>query len=215
MDQDLDKKIIEEANKKAEKIAKDAVQYRRQIQSASLEYVDDMLLEVSIAAKKAKENIRIIFERTMEDLDERINQIEADRQKIIEDLNLLSEYGIRPQIRDGSIAGTHSEMKAEPVNKTEKKMEDKENPVLTQAYEIRIRDGAGEKKEVYRPAKQPYEIKIAEEWKERIESMYEPLKIEEEEPPAEEEEEIEEGFSAADFDLDSEYFNWLESKEDR
>ncbi|KSV59339.1 hypothetical protein [Acetivibrio ethanolgignens] len=60
-----------------------------------------------------------------------------------------------------------------------------------------------------------YEIKIADEWKERVEGMLEGANrpLEELLPQQPEEEEPEGEYSAADFNLDEEYFNWLEEQE--
>lgn len=65
-------------------------------------------------------------------------------------------------------------------------------------------------------AKKPsYEIKIAEEWKDRIEQMMNEQESEFLESSAAiiEEEEPDEYFKASDFNLDSEYFEWLKEKE--
>lgn len=76
--------------------------------------------------------------------------------------------------------------------------EEGKQPITKGQYEIRVD----------KPVKASYEIKIAEEWKERVENMF----PEEPEPPQEKEEEKEGVYSAEDFNLDEEYFSWLEEQ---
>ncbi len=190
----LEIKEIKEAKMEAAAIVKEAEEYAREIHGASLEYVDDMLAEVSLAAKRAKESIRIIMEQVMEDIEQKINIIEANQKEILEDLRDFSENGSRP------IKRANYEIKID------------ENYIPKQAYQIKIKDGKEEKVETVKPAKQPFEIKIADDWKDRIEHMleeqnklYSDPEIKQEEKDSEED-----SYKASDFDLDREYFNWLE-----
>lgn len=199
-EQEDEKKIIEDAKAEAAAIIRQAEECAREIHAASLQYVDDMLLEISLAAKRAKENMRIIMEQVLEDLDQKIDIIESNKIEIFEDLKDFTENGTRP------IRKAHYEIKVD------------ESYIPKQSYRIKMTDGREEQVETVKPAKQPFEIKIADEWKGRIEQLAveqnqfcaEP-EIKTEEKDAEPEA-VEEGFQAADFDLDREYFNWLEDK---
>ena len=159
---DAEKREIEDAKRKASEIVKEAEDCAREIHVASLLYVDEMLEQISLAAKSARESIEIIMDQAMEDLNQKIDRIEANKIEILEDLRKLSENGTKP-IKKGN-----------------------------------------------------YEIKIADEWKDRIEHMLEepePTIINNKPEIKNEETELEEdGFKASDFDLDNEYFSWLEEK---
>ena len=80
---------------------------------------------------------------------------------------------------------------------------------------MKLKGSAGDSSEVHKPAKMPYEIKIADEWKGRVEEMLNESQetLIEEPTPQKIEEEEEEGFKASDFDLDAEYFSWLQEEE--
>lgn len=191
--------VVREAKKQAEMILRQAEENAREIHGSSLFYVDDMLAEVSLAAKRARESVRIIMEQTMEDLNRTIDIIEANQKEILEDLREMSENGNRP------------------VRRADYEIKIDENYRPKQGYQVKINDSEEERVAEYRPAKQPYEIKIADEWKDRIEKMLENTEqpYEEELPePEPEEEEEEEGFKASDFDLDAEYFDWLSQKDE-
>ncbi len=192
-EKNIGKKEIEEAKKEAAAIIKEAEECAREIHGASLEYVDEMLAEVSLAAKRAKESIRIIMEQAMEDLDLKINIIEANQKEILEDLRDFSQNGSRP------IRRANYEIKID------------ENYLPKQEYQIKIQDGKEEKRETIRPAKQPFEIKIADDWKDRIEHMLEEQNKLYSEPEIKKEEKEPEdtSYKTSDFDLDGEYFNWL------
>lgn len=198
-EQEDEKKIIEDAKKEAAEIIRQAEECAREIHGASLQYVDDMLLEISLAAKRAKENIRIIMEQVLEDLDQKIDIIESNKFEIYEDLKEFTENGTRP------------------IRKANYEIKIDENYIAKQGYQIKITDGKEEHIETIKPAKQPFEIKIANEWRGRIEQMLEEQNqlsaVMEEKAAEPEPEEIEDSFQAADFDLDLEYFNWLEDKE--
>lgn len=193
-EQEMEKKIIEEAQRKADAIIKNAQECANEIYGASLLYVDDMLTEVGLAAKKARASVTIIMNQVLEDLDRSINIIEDNKNEILKDLNELSENGTRPIVK------ANYEIKIDDFY------------VPKQAYDVKITDGVNEETEHYKPAKQPFEIKVAEEWKSQVEEMnLEPLPVLDLSGIIEEEKEEEkEGYSSSDFDLDSEYFNWLE-----
>ncbi len=193
-----EKQIIEDAKKRADTIVREAEEAARVIYASSLEYVDDMLAEVQLIAMRAKENMRIQNEMMMGEFDSRINMIEEHKQQLLEMLQSLSENGQRP-------------MKKASYNI---KVDEAYMP-RKQEYAVKTKGAAGEGLEVHKPAKAAYEIKIADEWKERVESMLEASKEpfpEEPELPEPEQEEEEEGFKASDFDLDGEYFSWLEEE---
>lgn len=192
-------KEVQEAKEKAALIIKQAEDCAREIHGASLEYVDDMLAEVSLAAKRAKESIRIIMEQALEDIDRKIDMIETNQKEILEDLREISENGSRP------------------VRRADYDIKIDESYIPKQAYDIKISDGKEERVESIRPAKQPFEIKIADEWKGRIEHMLDEQNNLHTEEPIKEEPEVDEtdddGFKASDFDLDAEYFNWLSDQD--
>ncbi len=194
-----EKQIIDDAKKRADAIIKEAEEVARVIYVSSLEYVDDMLAEVQLIALRAKESMRIQNEVMMEEFDSRINIVEEHKQQLLEMLQSLSENGQRP-------------MKKASYNI---KVDEAYLP-RKQEYAVRTKGAAGEGLEVHKPAKAAYEIKIADEWKDRVEAMLEnsgELIPEEPEPPkVEVTEEEEEGFKASDFDLDGEYFSWLEEE---
>lgn len=200
IEHEIEKQIIKNARKKAEQIIVEAEEVSRQIYASSLEYVDDMLTEVNIAALRAKENMRMAMEQMLEEFDIKISIIEQNKTEILEQLREMSENGNRP------------------VKKAQYEIKIDEAYIPKQSFQIKTGiDGEEKKEEVHRSAKQSFEIKIADEWKDRIESLsaitQEPEIIKPPEPEIEPEPEEEEGFRAEDFDLDSEYFAWLE--EDR
>lgn len=192
-----EKQIIDEAKKKADRIVKEAEETARIIYASSLEYVDDMLAEVELIALRAKESMRIQSEAMLEEFDMRINIIEQHKQELLVQLQELSANGQRP------IKKASYDIKIDEAYIPRK-----------QGYEVKMNNAGGQSVEAHRPAKQPYEIKIADEWKGRVEEILaasqEPLPEEAEFPDFDEEEE--EGFKASDFDLDAEYFAWLEEE---
>ena len=195
-----EKQIINDAKKRADAIVKEAEEAARIIYASSLEYVDDMLAEVQLIALRAKENMRIQNEVMMEEFDSRINLIEEHKQQLLEMLQSLSENGQRP------IKKASYNIKVDEAYLPRK-----------QEYAVKTKGAAGEGVEVHKPAKAAYEIKIADEWKDRVEAMLdssgEPIPEEPESPKVEETEE--EGFKASDFDLDGEYFSWLEEEKQK
>lgn len=197
-----EKQIINDAKKRADAIVKEAEEAARIIYASSLEYVDDMLAEVQLIALRAKENMRIQNEVMMEEFDSRINLIEEHKQQLLEMLQSLSENGQRP------IKKASYNIKVDEAYLPRK-----------QEYAVKTKGAAGEGVEVHKPAKAAYEIKIADEWKDRVEAMLEssgePIPEEPESPKVEETEEEEEGFKASDFDLDGEYFSWLEEEKQK
>ncbi|MFA9465372.1 MAG: hypothetical protein ACERKN_13890 [Velocimicrobium sp.] len=196
-EQDVGKKEIEDAKKKAEDIVKEAEEYAREVQGASLLYVDDMLVEVSLAAKRAKESIRIIMQQAMEDFDQKIDIIESNQKELLEDLRELSENGTRP------------------IKKAMYEIKIDEAYIPKKAYDIKINDGIEKRIESIKSQKQPIQIKIADEWKDRIQDMIEEdKKCSEVTIQEKTEDEVADGFQSTDFDLDEEYFNWLEKKDD-
>lgn len=192
-----EKQIIEEAKKKADEIVKEAEEAARTIYAASLEYVDDMLAEVELVALRAKENMRLQSEAMLGEFDARIDTIGQHKQELLEMLQELSANGQRPMKK-----ASYS-IKIDEAYIPRK-----------QSYEIKTHDENGENVEVHKSVKASYEIKIADEWKSRVDEMLaatqEPLQEEPELPEPDEEEE--EGFKASDFDLDGEYFSWLEEE---
>lgn len=195
-----EKQMIEAAKKRADEIIKEAEEAARTIYASSLEYVDDMLAEVELVALRAKENMRLQSEAMLEEFDTRIDTIGQHKQELLELLQELSANGQRP-------------MKKASYNI---KVDEAYIP-RKQSYEVKSHDADGANVEVHKAAKATYEIKIADEWKDRVEEMLaaskEPLPEEPELPEIDDEEE--EGFKASDFDLDGEYFSWLEESEKR
>lgn len=186
-------KDLDCAKKQAEAIIKEALEFQDQVRGASLLYVDDMLAEVSLVAKRAKESIRIIMQQALEDFDQKIDMIECNQKEILEDLRELSENGTRP------------------IRKADYDIRVDEAYQKKVAYDIKIHKEDGIQTESVKPAKQPYEIKVAKEWQARVAKL-------EEEPEQPVIEKIEEdsdntGFQTSDFDLDQEYFEWLEGND--
>ena len=192
-----EKQIIDEAKKRADAIIKEAEEAARIIYVSSLEYVDDMLAEVELVVLRAKENMRIQNEVMMEEFDSRINLIGDHKQQLLEMLQALSENGQRPTKKASYSI----------------RVDDTYLP-KKQGYTVKTKGAAGEGEQVHKPAKAAYEIKIADEWKGRVEEMLNESQkpVLEETKPVEVEEEEEEGFKASDFDLDAEYFSWLEEE---
>ena len=190
-----EEQIIAEARKRADAIIKEAEEVARIIYASSLEYVDDMLAEVELVALRTKENMRLQSEMMLQEFDSRIDMIGLHKQELLEMLQELSSDGQRPMKKASYSI----------------KIDDSYMP-RKQSYEVRSHDARGENVEVHKPVKAAYEIKIADEWKSRVDEMLaaaeEPLQDEPRLPELEEEEE--EGFKASDFDLDGEYFSWLE-----
>lgn len=195
-----EKQMIDDAKKRADAIIKEAEEAARIIYASSLEYVDDMLAEVQLITLRAKESMRIQSEVMMEEFDSRISIVEEHKQQLLEMLQSLSENGQRP------IKKASYNIKVDEAYLPRKK-----------EYAVRTKGAAGEGLEVHKPAKAAYEIKIADEWKDRVEAMLENsgelIPEEPESPKADEAEEEEDGFKASDFDLDGEYFSWLEEEE--
>ena len=193
-----EKQIIDEAKKRADAIIKEAEEIARIIYVSSLEYVDDMLAEVELVVLRAKESMRIQNEVMMEEFDSRINLVGEHKQQLLEMLQALSENGQRPTKK------ASYNIKIDEAYLPRK-----------QAYTVKTKGSAGEGVEVHKPAKMPYEIKIADEWKGRVEEMLNESQkpVLEETKPVEVEEEEEEGFKASDFDLDAEYFSWLKEEQ--
>lgn len=191
--------LLEDAKRKAEQMIKDAEDEARSIYGASLEYVDDMLSEVSLVVLRAKEEIRKYCDEMLHELDNKAERIESHKKTILEQIQEVSDHGNRP------------------VKKVKYDIKVDESYFPKKEYTIKANDGTGVKTETYKPAKQPFEIKIADEWKDRINEMlseeayYEEPVIEPEPEPEEEEA----AFSADDFDLDGEYFNWLNEQKEK
>lgn len=192
-----EKQIIDEAKKRADAIIKEAEENARIIYVSSLEYVDDMLAEVELVALRAKESMRIQNEMTMGELDSRINLIREHKHQLLEMLQALSENGQRPMKK----ASYNIRIDEEYLSKK-------------QGYTVKLKGSAGDGSEAHKPAKMPYEIKIADEWKGRVEEMLDESQMPLIEEPISQknEEEEEEGFKASDFDLDAEYFSWLQEE---
>lgn len=190
--------LLEDAKKKSSQMIKDAEDEARKIYGASLEYVDDMLSEVSLAVLRAKEEMRKYCEELLQEFDNKAERIESHKRAIMEQIEEVSEHGNKP------------------VKKANYSIKVDESYFPKKEYTIKANDGSGEKIDTYKPAKQPFEIKIADEWKDRVEEMlteepyYEEPPIEESMPEVEEE-----GFKAEDFDLDGEYFDWLNEKTEK
>lgn len=189
-----EEQIITDAKKRAAEIIKEAEEAARTIYASSLEYVDDMLAEVELVVLRAKENMRLQSEIMLLDFDARIDTINQHKQELLELLQEVSANGQRP-------------MKKASYNI---KIDEDYMP-RKQSYEVKSYTVNGESRELHKSAKASYEIKIADEWKSRVDEMLaaseEPLL---EEPNLDVPEEEEEGFKASDFDLDGEYFSWLE-----
>lgn len=160
---DVEQKELEEAKKKASEIIKEAEDCAREIHSASLLYVDEMLEQITLATKSAKQSIEIIMNQAVDDLNQKMKRIEENKLEILKDLRELSE--------DGTI----------PIRKVN------------------------------------YEIKVSDEWKNQVDHMFDEPSIPYEKETVENEtmelEEEDDRFKATDFDLDNEYFTWLEEKE--
>ncbi|MCR5792768.1 MAG: hypothetical protein K6G65_06335 [Lachnospiraceae bacterium] len=199
MSEELEKIMMEDAKKKAAKIVAEAEECAREIYGSSLQYVDDMLSEVSIIAQRAKESMRKECEDMLELMQIRIDTIEQNRQELLEQLQQVTENNEKP---------LHKERPQIKV--------DESYGARRKAYEVKIQDGAETKVEAHKPAKASYEIKIADEWKDRVEAMMneanEPY-IPEPEPEPEPEED-DGNFKSSDFDLDGEYFAWLDENEE-
>lgn len=191
MENQKEKQIIEDAKKQADSMIREAEEAARTIYASSLEYVDDMLIEVELITLRAKENMRIQSQAMLEEFDTHVNLIEQHKQELLDMLHELSEN------RQGPLKKASYDIKIDEAYIPRK-----------QVYAVKINDAGGERAEIHKPAKQSYEIKIADEWKGRAE---EALAASEELFPEPDEEEAE-GFKASDFDLDGEYFTWLEEK---
>lgn len=191
--------LIKQAEAEAARIIKNAEVVARQIYGYSLEYVDDMLAELNLYVLRSKEMMRLQMESMLEEFDAKVDLMAGHKAELLELLREHTENGQQP-IRKGNY-----EIKIDESYRAKKA-----------GYEVKIKNGTESKTEVHKPAKVAYEIKIADEWKERVESMLTEAKEEFKEPlpPEPEEEEIEGQFSAEDFNLDEEYFNWLEEKEE-
>ncbi len=191
------RQIIEAAKKQADQIIKEAEDVARTIYAASLEYVDDMLAEVELVALRAKESMRVQYEFMMEEFDTRINIIGEHKKELLCQMQELSANGQRP-------------MKKASYNI---KIDESYIP-KKQSYAVKSNNANGTSVEVHKPAKASYEIKVSDAWKQRVEettAASQNSEPEETKIPFEEEEE-EEGFKASDFDLDAEYFAWLEEE---
>lgn len=191
--------LLEDAKKKSAQIIKDAEDEARKIYGASLEYVDDMLSEVSLVVLRAKEEMRKYCEELLQEFDNKAERIESHKRTIMEQIQEVSEHGNKP------------------IKKVNYNIKVDESYFPKKEFSIKANDGSGEKIETHKPPKQPFEIKIADEWKDKIEGMVtDELSYEEPiEEPEPEEEEAEEGFRAEDFDLDGEYFDWLNEKKEK
>lgn len=191
--------IIKEAKEEAARIIKEAENTAEQIYGSSLEYLDDMLSEVNLIVLRSKELVRLQMESMMEEFDSKLDILAGHKQELLE---LLQE---------------HTQGGQQPVKKGQYEIKiDEDYLARKTGYDVKIRNGAETKVESHKPAKAAYEIKIAPEWKERIDSMLaagsEPVF---EEPEPEPEEDDEDGFKASDFNLDDEYFSWLEEQEEK
>ncbi len=202
--------LLNEARQEAKQIIEDAKDVARQIYGASLEYVDDMLSELNLTILREKEAMRISMESILEEFDSRLDLVEGHRQELIELLREHTDSGAKP------ITKGQYEIKVDKeylANKTGNGNERSFTGGKT-GYEVKITDGTESRVDVYKPRKASYEVKVADEWKERVDAMLaaanEPY-IEESLPEPEEEEGE---YKASDFDLDSEYFSWLEEKEE-
>lgn len=192
-----EKQIIEAAKQRADEIVKEAEDIARTIYAASLEYVDDMLAEVELVALRAKESMRIQHEFMMEEFNTQINIIGQHKKELLCQLQELSENGQKP-------------MKKASYNI---KIDESYIP-RKQSYAVKSSGVNGETVEVHKSDKMPYEIKVSDKWKQRVDEMTQVSEnslLEEPKLPEIELDE-EEGFKASDFDLDAEYFAWLEEE---
>lgn len=192
-----EERILREAKEEGARIIKEAEDVAREIYGSSLEYVDDMLSEVNLIVLRGKEMMSAQMESILEEFDAKLDLISGHKQELLE---LLQEHTGEGQ---------------KPIKKGQYEIKVNEDyfPQKT-GYEVKIKNGLETKTEVHKPAKASYEIKIADEWKERVESMLEEAGRPLEEPLLPEPEQEPEGeYSAADFNLDEEYFNWLEEQE--
>lgn len=195
MEQD---EIIKEAKKEAARIIKEAEDTAEQIYGSSLEYLDDMLSEVNLIVLRSKELMRLQMESMMEEFDSKLDILAGHKEELLELLHEHTNAGEKP-VKKGQY---------------EIKIDESYLPRKT-GYEVKLKTGGETKVEEHKPAKAAYEIKIADEWKDRVENMLaasETPAFEEPEPePLQEEDE--EGFKASDFNLDDEYFSWLQEQE--
>ncbi len=193
----MDEREIREAKEEAARIIREAENVAREIYGASLEYVDDMLSEVNLAVLRSKEQMRRQMEEMLAEFDAKLDIISGNKQELLELLREHTKEGTQP-IKKGLY---------------EIKVDEEYVPKRT-SYEVKIQDGTKTKVEVHKPAREGFEVKVADAWRERVEDM---LAAEEEdyieEPvPELEEKEPEGGYRAEDFDLDEEYFAWLEEQ---
>ena len=192
-----EQQIIKIAKQKADKIVKEAEDIAKTIYAASLEYVDDMLAEVELVALRAKENMRVQHEFMMSEFDTQINIINQHKRELLYQLQELYEDGQKPIKK----ASYHIKIDESYIPRK-------------QSYEIKSNGVNGETVEVHKADKMPYKIKVSDRWKQKVDEVTQVSKyslLEESKLPKVEVEE-EDGFKASDFDLDAEYFAWLEEE---
>ncbi len=192
-----EKQIIEDAKQRADEIVKEAEDIARTIYAASLEYVDDMLAEVELVALRAKESMRIQHEFMIEEFNTQINIIGQHKKELLSQLQELSLNGQRT------------------IKKATYNIKIDESYIpRKQSYAVKSSGANGETVEVHKSDRAAYEIKVSDKWKQRVDEMTATLESSSLEEPKlpEIELEEEEGFKASDFDLDAEYFAWLEEE---
>lgn len=194
-----EKQIIESAKQRADEIVREAEDIARTIYAASLEYVDDMLAEVELVALRAKESMRIQHEFMIDEFNTQINIISQHKKELLCQLQELSENGQRP------------------VKKASYNIKIDETYIpRKQSYAVKSNGANGQTVEVHKSDKVAYEIKVADKWKQRVDEMTAVLEHSLLEQPKLPEIELEEeGFKASDFDLDAEYFAWLEEEKQK
>lgn len=222
IEEELEKQIIRNAKKQAEKILMDAQKSADATYTSSLEYVDDMLSELNLVTLRAKESMKNLMQELLEQFDKEIDMIHQNKQEILEDLRDMSDH------------------KQERTSRAKFDIKINESYFIKRPYDVKLSENGHETSEIHKAAKQSFEIKVAEEWRERIEQLSKEREIAEEEmgePPETEPprimltekedlfeetktgvdagtlEETEAGYHPDDFNLDAEYFNWL--KENR
>lgn len=219
IEEELEKQIIKNAKKQAEKIIMDAQMSADATYASSLQYVDDMLSELNLVTLRAKDSMKKMMEELLEQFDKEIDMIHQNKLEILEDLRDMSENN------------------RQRLSRPQYEIKINEAYFQRRPYEIQVPANGREALETRKAAKQSFEIKVAEEWRERIEQLSREREIEEEEdvkafqesapirlpeliaddkesePAAEGSAEEELGYKANDFDLDAEYFNWLKESE--
>ncbi len=158
--------------------------------------------------KDAEAKVEEIYRASLEYVDDMLTEVNIATLRAKESIRELMEAVLEDF--DSKVDSIEKD-KLELIEQLRAVNENYGRPVKQSNYKIRIDKAYIEKQSV---KKQPFEIKIAEEWKDRIDSMLKEREggvfLEEPSKLPEEEEEPEEGFKASDFDLDNEYFMWKE-----